>query len=157
MSRWDRVSERIFGPRRSTGPTKAPKPTLVHVGRSGNRFHETSLHVVAVAGGYAFVLPYTAVSEPSGAWVRNVLTTGSAKLQVGDEEFSLVNPRLESFGAARARFGVDDIAQMPLARFGELLLIMDQDHRCHTSCQRRRRSVRCKQCAPECSAVGLER
>lgn len=144
---WGRINRWILGPgasHRSSGTT------LVHVGRNCGRRYETPLHALQIADGFAFVVPYTQMNEPAGEWVRNVLASGSARLRLGGEVFSLVNPRLEAFGAAKARLLQQDVELVGVPKLGDMLLVMDQHHRCASSCNRRRRPARCGRCAGQC-------
>jgi deazaflavin-dependent oxidoreductase (nitroreductase family) len=72
-------------------------PVLTHVGRSSGATYHTPLEAHRVDGRFIFVLMYGSRSD----WVQNVLTSGSATLRVGEEEFDLVSPQVVTAKAAR--------------------------------------------------------
>jgi deazaflavin-dependent oxidoreductase (nitroreductase family) len=66
------------------------RPVLTHVGRSSGRSYRVPLDAHRVDNGFIFILVYGAESD----WVKNVLAAATAHLEVGDDEFDLVNPRV---------------------------------------------------------------
>lgn len=75
---------------------RGKRPVIIHVGRASGRTFHTPLDAHRIDGGFIFFVMYGTQSD----WVQNVLTAGEARLEVGDEEFGLVNPRIVSEEAA---------------------------------------------------------
>ncbi|WP_239161396.1 nitroreductase family deazaflavin-dependent oxidoreductase [Acrocarpospora phusangensis] len=118
------MNKRLFNPRAIASGTW---PVLIHVGRTSGTTYRTPLDAHPVDGGYLFVLVYGSRSD----WVRNVLTTGSARLRVDGSEVELTAPRLvgetEAFQALPAK-----VARPPkLLRITEFLRMdqVSEDHR----------------------------
>lgn len=84
-----RVNRRVFNPMEIKRGTR---PLLTHVGRSSGNTHKTPLDAHQVDGGYIFIVMY----GPESDWVKNVLTSGTATLEVGGEEIALGSPRMIS-------------------------------------------------------------
>lgn len=81
--------------RRFTNPMELKRgkwPVLTHVGRISGAIHRTPLEAHAVDGGYIFILVYGSDSD----WVKNLLAGGDSTLDIEDDTFTLVNPRLIS-------------------------------------------------------------
>jgi deazaflavin-dependent oxidoreductase (nitroreductase family) len=66
------------------------RPVLTHVGRSSGKTHHTPLDAHRVDGGFIFIANYGANSD----WVRNIIASGTAHLDIGDEQYDLEHPRL---------------------------------------------------------------
>ncbi len=86
--RWlARINKRVFNP---VELRRGRRPVLTHVGRRTGTVYRTPLDAHPVEGGFVFVLVYGAGSD----WVRNVLATGTAQLQVDGQRVELRGPRL---------------------------------------------------------------
>lgn len=134
----------------------ADQPILLHGGpHRSDRQTATDLTVLPITDGYAVVVDCEAMHQPDGQWIRDVLADGGAMLQLGSDVFSLVNPRLETFGAACARLGYW-IDGLPPITPGMCLLVMDKDHRCPGTCRRRNRPQRCGRCLAQCVTTGRQ-
>jgi deazaflavin-dependent oxidoreductase (nitroreductase family) len=66
------------------------RPVLTHVGRTSGTTYHTPLEAFAVDDGYVFILMYGSRSD----WVRNVLASQRAQLQIDGEVVELGSPRL---------------------------------------------------------------
>ncbi len=82
-----RINKRVFNP---VELRRGRRPVLTHVGRRTGTVYRTPLDAHPVEGGFVFVLVYGAGSD----WVRNVLATGTAQLQVDGQRVELRGPRL---------------------------------------------------------------
>lgn len=122
----------------------------------GGNSGEVVLLALPIAGGFAFVTSYRQMDKPDGSWLRSVLAAGSARLHTVDQVYGLVNPRLETYGAAKARLGSEGTRLLGALKLGDMLLVMDQDHRCVTVCGHRigRRQARCGLCLRLCASGG---
>jgi deazaflavin-dependent oxidoreductase (nitroreductase family) len=101
---WGQINKRLFNPRAlKNGKWKV----ITHVGRSSGRTYRTPLDAYEVDGRYLFILVYGSRSD----WVRNILASGSAKLEAGEEEIGLTSPRVISEAAAHDL--LDGIAKLP--------------------------------------------
>jgi deazaflavin-dependent oxidoreductase (nitroreductase family) len=69
---------------------KGTWPVLTHVGRSSGKTYRVPLVALRVDGGFIFILMYGSGCD----WAKNVLAAGTAKLNIGTDEFELVSPRL---------------------------------------------------------------
>jgi deazaflavin-dependent oxidoreductase (nitroreductase family) len=81
--------------RRITNPLALKRgdwPVLTHVGRTSGETYRTPLDAYPTNDGYIFMLVYGSDSD----WVQNVLAAGTATLDIDDDTFELVNPRLIS-------------------------------------------------------------
>jgi deazaflavin-dependent oxidoreductase (nitroreductase family) len=81
--------------RRFTNPLalkRGDRPVLTHVGRTSGATYRTPLDAGPIDDGYIFMLVYGSDSD----WVQNVLAAGTATLDIDDDTFELVNPRLIS-------------------------------------------------------------
>jgi deazaflavin-dependent oxidoreductase (nitroreductase family) len=65
-------------------------PVLTHVGRTSGATYRTPLEAHPIDDGYIFVLMYGSDSD----WVQNVLAAGTATLDIGNDTFELVHPKL---------------------------------------------------------------
>ncbi len=90
------VNKRAFNRRELT---RGVRPVLTHVGRSSGMTYHTPLDAHHVDDGFIFILMYGSDSD----WVQNVLPSGTARLNVGGEEFALVSPRVVTKDAAWQR------------------------------------------------------
>ncbi len=95
---WTRINRRVFNPPVLRSGTR---PALTHVGRVTGSTYRTPLDAHPVDGGFVFVLVYGARSD----WVRNVLASGQARLDVAGETFTLTTPRLISVDEAWQELG----------------------------------------------------
>jgi len=84
---WGKVNKRVFNP---SALKNGKWKVLTHVGRSSGRVYKTPLDAYEIDGTYVFILVYGSKSD----WVRNVLNSGSASLDVDGEMVELVAPRL---------------------------------------------------------------
>jgi deazaflavin-dependent oxidoreductase (nitroreductase family) len=81
--------------KRFTNPMKLKRgkwPVLTHVGRISGVTYRTPLEAHHIDSGYIFILVYGSDSD----WVQNVLAGGDTTLDIEDDTFALVNPRLIS-------------------------------------------------------------
>ena len=84
---WGQINKRLFNPKAlQNGKWKI----INHVGRSSGRAYRTPLDAYEVDGTYVFILVY----GPKSDWVRNVVASGQASLEVDDEIVELVSPRI---------------------------------------------------------------
>ncbi len=81
--------------KRFTNPMELKRgkwPVLTHVGRISGVTYRTPLEAHHIDSGYIFILVYGSDSD----WVQNVLAGGDTTLDIEDDTFALVNPRLVS-------------------------------------------------------------
>lgn len=84
---WGQVNKRVFNPRAlENGKWKV----ISHVGRSSGRRYRTPLDGFEVDDTYLFILVYGSRSD----WVQNILASGEATLETGDEVLDLASPRI---------------------------------------------------------------
>lgn len=117
---WGHVNKKLFNPR----ALKSGKwQILVHTGRISGRVYRTPLDAKEVDGTYLFILVYGSRAD----WVRNVLASGKAALEVGGEVIDLTAPRLVSPDIARPLLEgalppgwlkVDEFLQMDISASG---------------------------------------
>jgi len=101
---WGQINKKVFNPRaRESGRWKV----INHVGRSSGKPYRTPLDACEVDGTYVFILMYGSRSD----WVQNILASGFASLEVGDEVVELVSPRL--IPEHTARLLLDGRAKLP--------------------------------------------
>ncbi|MBF6148615.1 nitroreductase family deazaflavin-dependent oxidoreductase [Nocardia nova] len=110
---WGHVNKRVFNPR---AIANGKWPVLTHVGRTSGTSYRTPLDAYPVDGGYLFVLVYGSGAD----WVRNILASGRARLEINGEAMELENPRL--IGESEAFQHLPDAARPPrLMRITEFL------------------------------------
>lgn len=96
-------------------------PVVTHVGRSSGRTYRTPLGAHRVDDGWMFMLNYGSHSD----WVRNILATGEATLDVDGETIALDRPRLVSQDEAWDLLP-DDTPRLPVfVRLQEYLLMQE--------------------------------
>lgn len=87
LPRWvPKLNKRVFN---RMELKKGARPALVHVGRSSSTTYRTPLDAHRVEGGNIFILMYGSPSD----WLQNILTAGTATLEIGGEEHVLVAPQ----------------------------------------------------------------
>ena len=82
-----RVTNRLLGPLARHLPGFG---VVVHTGRKTHRPYRTPVNVFPRPGGYVIALTY----GPDADWVRNVLASGSCKLETRGRTLGLTRPRL---------------------------------------------------------------
>ena len=114
-----RVNKRVFNPMELK---RGKRPVLRHVGRkSGSRFR-TPLDAFPTDNGYLFILVYGTRSD----WVQNILTSGSAVLELEGNEIPLVNPAVVDRETAEKL--VSDSVELPVSFMNiPQCLAMDRD------------------------------
>lgn len=81
--------------KRVTNPMQLKRgkwPVLTHEGRTSGATYHTPLEAHRIDSGYIFILVYGSDSD----WVQNVLAAGTATLDIDNDTFELLNPRLVS-------------------------------------------------------------
>ncbi|MDO3648645.1 nitroreductase family deazaflavin-dependent oxidoreductase [Nocardia mangyaensis] len=127
---WGRINKRVFNPR---AVASGKWPVLTHVGRASGATYRTPLDAHPVEGGYLFVLVYGSGSD----WVRNILTSGSARLRVEGHDMELTAPRVVGRDEAFEAMPADAPRPPKLLRINEFLR-MDLAEARHTTNQRPR-------------------
>lgn len=84
---WGKINKRVFNPRALRNDRWQ---VIHHVGRTSGREHRTPLEAIPIEDGYLFVLVYGSRCD----WARNVLASGSARLEVGGDIVELAEPVL---------------------------------------------------------------
>lgn len=116
---WGKINKRFFNPR---ALENGKWDVITHVGRSSGKVHRTPLDAAEVDGSFVFILVYGSRSD----WVRNILASGSATLETGNEVVELVAPRVIAGDVARPQLQglvtlppsflkVDEFLQMDIA------------------------------------------
>jgi deazaflavin-dependent oxidoreductase (nitroreductase family) len=108
--------------RRFTNPLALKRgdwPVLTHVGRTSGETYRTPLDAEPIDDGYIFMLVYGSDSD----WVQNVLATGTATLDIDDDTFQLVNPRLISKKDARQLLPSETKEPPGFLRIGDYLQV----------------------------------
>ena len=101
---WGKINKRLFNPRAlETGKWDV----IRHGGRSSAKTYRTPLAATEVDGRFLFILVYGSRFD----WVQNILASGSAALETGDEIVDLVAPRLIS--GEEAREMLDGLVRLP--------------------------------------------
>jgi deazaflavin-dependent oxidoreductase (nitroreductase family) len=115
VPRWvARVNKRVFN---KMELKRGVRPVLRHVGRSSGKTYRTPLDAHAVDDGYLFILVYGSGSD----WVRNVLASGTATLEIGGDEIDLGSPRVLHRDAARQQLPATTKAPPDFMRVTEYL------------------------------------
>lgn len=117
---WGQVNKKLFNPRAlKSGKWKI----LTHTGRTSGQVYRTPLDAMEVDGTYLFILVYGSSAD----WVRNVLASGEATLEVGGEVIELIAPRLVGPDVARPLLEgalppdwlkIDEFLQMDISAVG---------------------------------------
>lgn len=117
---WGQINKRLFNPRAlENGKWKV----MNHVGRSSGRHFRTPLDGYEVDGTYLFILVYGSGSD----WVQNILASGEATLEAGEEILELTSPRILAAETAWGILGekpntgfvkVEEFLQMDIASRG---------------------------------------
>lgn len=84
---WGQINKRLFNPR---ALVNGQWEIVTHVGRSSGTTYRTPLDASEVDGTFVFILVYGSKSD----WVRNILASGSALLETGEEIVELSSPRI---------------------------------------------------------------
>jgi deazaflavin-dependent oxidoreductase (nitroreductase family) len=94
---------------------------IEHIGRKSGTVRLTPIHPMPVPGGFRIIVP---VGERS-QWARNVLAAGHCRLLIGDRQFELDEPVLETPAdlpdlplPVRALFGWLEFRYLRLRTFG---------------------------------------
>lgn len=115
VPRWvAKVNRRLTNPR---ALKRGDWPVLTHVGRTSGATYRTPLEAHPIDDGYIFILVYGSDSD----WVQNVLAARTATLNIDDDTFELVNPRLISKKEARQLLPPDTKEPPGFLRIGEYL------------------------------------
>ena len=93
---WAQINKRLFNPR---ALENGKWDVITHVGRVSGETHRTPLAATEVDGAFLFIVVYGSKSD----WVQNILASGSATLETGDEMVELVSPRVIRGRSARAK------------------------------------------------------
>ena len=94
------VNKRVFNPYEII---KGERPVLVHAGRRSGKTYRTPLEALEIDGGYLFVMMY----GPGSDWVKNTLTTGSARLETSGTSVDLMSPEVVPIDKAFQLLGAD--------------------------------------------------
>lgn len=117
---WGRVNKRVFNPR----AVRSGKWQVIrHVGRSSGRPYRTPLEAVPIEGGFIFTLVYGSRSD----WVQNVLTAGTATLEIDADTVDLVGPELITSDEAFERLPAGVKRPPRLLKIDEFLVMRSAD------------------------------
>ncbi len=111
---WGHINKRVFNPRAVRG---GRWQVVRHVGRSSGTPYRTPVEAHRVDDGFVVMLVYGSRSD----WVRNVLASGRATLEVDGEEIDLVEPRVIDVDEVRALHPVGLKPPPKLLRISEFL------------------------------------
>ena len=113
---WGHINKRLFNPR---ALTSGRWKVITHVGRSSGKVYRTPLDAWDTGDTMTFVLVYGSGSD----WVQNILASGTASLQAGDEVVELDEPRIVGEDVARGQ--ITDGSKLPpgFLRIDEFLLM----------------------------------
>ncbi|HEX6300031.1 MAG TPA: nitroreductase/quinone reductase family protein [Acidimicrobiia bacterium] len=95
---WAQINKRLFNP---LAINSGKWDVITHVGRISGEMHRTPLAASEVDGTFIFIVVYGSKSD----WVQNILASGRATLDTGEEVVDLVEPRLIPGETARAMIG----------------------------------------------------
>lgn len=109
-----KINKRIFNPLELK---RGKRPVISHVGRRSGRTFRTPLDAHRVDGGFIFILVYGSRSD----WVQNAMAAGTAQLEIGDDRFDLVAPRVISGDEARQQLPATVKAPPDFMKIGEYL------------------------------------
>lgn len=125
-----RVNRKVFNPREIA---KGARPVLGHVGRVSGRAHRTPLDAHEVEGGYVFIVMYGRKSD----WVRNVMESGTATLEVGGATIDLSAPRFVTPDEAWALLGDSTKRPAGFLNVSDYLFMESDGRRSHDTKPRR--------------------
>jgi deazaflavin-dependent oxidoreductase (nitroreductase family) len=89
---------------RTAGQAGVGTARIHHVGRVSGRMYETPIGAVPSDDGFLIMLPYGLRSQ----WLRNVLASGSARLDVDGASYDVKEPEIVRFETVEAAFGSGD-------------------------------------------------
>ena len=118
---WGHVNKRVFNPR---ALRNGKWQVIHHVGRSSGRSYRTPLEAHEIDDGFMFMLVYGSQSD----WVRNVMATGTAKLEVDGNTVDLVEPQIIGAEEAFARLPAGTKRPPGFLKIGEFLAMRRADH-----------------------------
>jgi len=118
---WGQINKRVFNPR---ALRNGKWQVIQHVGRSSGRSYRTPLEAHEVDDGFVFVLVYGSHSD----WVRNVMATGTAKLEVDGNTIDLVEPHVIGAEEAFARLPAGTKRPPGFLKIDEFLTMRRADH-----------------------------
>jgi deazaflavin-dependent oxidoreductase (nitroreductase family) len=94
LPRWlAKINKRVFN---KLELKRGVRPVITHVGRSSGKTYRTPLDAHRADGSFIFIVMYGSSSD----WVRNILASSTAQLDIGGDHYQLVSPRLISKDAA---------------------------------------------------------
>jgi deazaflavin-dependent oxidoreductase (nitroreductase family) len=93
---WGHINKHLFNTR---ALTNGKWKVITHVGRSSGNVYRTPLEAWDTGDIMTFVLVYGSGSD----WVQNILASGTASLQSGDEVIELDAPRIVGEDVARTQ------------------------------------------------------
>ncbi len=117
---WGQINKRVFNPR---AVRKGKWQVIHHVGRSSGRSYRTPLEAHEVDDGFMFMLVYGSRSD----WVRNVMATGAAKLEVHGNTVDLVEPHVIDAEEAFARLPAGTKRPPGFLKIDEFLMMRRAD------------------------------
>jgi deazaflavin-dependent oxidoreductase (nitroreductase family) len=89
---------------RTAGQAGVGTARIHHVGRVSGRRYETPVGAVPTEDGFLIMLPYGLRSQ----WLRNVLASGSARLDVDGRSYEVTAPEIVRFATVESAFGSSD-------------------------------------------------
>jgi deazaflavin-dependent oxidoreductase (nitroreductase family) len=124
LAKWSKPSRKLDGRRRNQRSESSRRlgrdtqwQAIHHVGRSSGRQYRTPLEAHRVDDGFVFLLVYGSRSD----WVKNVLASGSAQLELDGETIDLVDLRLIDVEEAFAELPRASKHPPRILRIGEFL------------------------------------
>ena len=96
-----KVNKRVFNP---IELKRGNRPVISHTGRTSGKTYRTPLDAHPVDDGFIFVPMY----GPESDWIRNVLASGQADLDMRENHYELDRPELLSRDAAWELLPADD-------------------------------------------------
>jgi deazaflavin-dependent oxidoreductase (nitroreductase family) len=89
---------------RTAGQAGVGTARIHHIGRVSGRTYKTPVGAVPTDDGFLIMLPYGLRSQ----WLRNVLASGSARLDVDGRSYDVDAPELVRFESVESAFGAAD-------------------------------------------------
>ena len=89
---------------RTAGQAGVATARIHHVGRVSGRAYETPVGAVPTDDGFLIMLPYGLRSQ----WLRNVLASGSARLDFDGRSHDVIQPEIVQFATVDSAFGPGD-------------------------------------------------